>query len=122
MVLKRACRVSFTVRQRYTVRVSGAAARDGSPLAGLLDVFRGDARLHMFGRTRRGGRLAAHPRTAFRRSGTGLSNEALQASASLLVVIALERHHVTPGRCAVCGAGAVRPPLYSPRRRTWNAR
>src|SRR4051812_25185219 len=121
MVLKRACRGSFTVRQRYTVRVSDAAAREGRLLAGLLHVLRGEARLDRSGAILRGGRLAANPRTGFRRSGTGLSNQALEASAALLFVIALERHDISPARCGVCCAGAVRPPLYSPRRRTWNA-
>src|SRR3954462_6020790 len=122
MVLKRACRGSFTVRQRYTVRVSGAAAREGGPLAGLLHVFRGDTRLDRSGAIGRGGRPGADPRTGFRRSGTGLSNQGLQASAALLVVIALWRHDISPVRCGVGGAGAVRPPLYSPRRWPWNAR
>src|SRR3954471_22459208 len=121
MVLKRACRGSFTVRQRYTVRVSDAAAREGRLLAGLLHVLRGEARLDRSGAILRGGRLAANPRTGFRRSGTGLSNQALEASAALLFVIALERHDISPARSGGCCAGAGRPPLYSPRRRTWNA-
>src|SRR5262245_61902771 len=112
MVLKRAWRGSFTIRQRYTVPV-GRAARPGEAggLPGLLVATLGQL---SFGVP--GGADAARGVAGVRAVGgfrrTCLLHQAVEASAKFLVIIALQRHGVrlsvsaaTFSRLTVLGLG-----------------